>query len=224
MSLRIATFNIQHGRGPDGRSDAGRLANALALLDADVVGLQEVDVGVSASQRLDQARLAADATGLAVAFCPVSRVGWRGRYGNAVLARGEIDDVEEVELPRSSRGERRVALLARVRTGGRSLSVVTTHLSVRAIDAGPQLEATLVALAARPPPRILLADCNMGPAAVAPLVEAAGMVLAIGPPTFPSSAPRLQIDHVAVDGMAIEAASVPESAVSDHRPLIVTVT
>ncbi len=43
MSLRIATFNIQHGRGPDGRFDAGRLANALAVLDADVLGLQEVE-------------------------------------------------------------------------------------------------------------------------------------------------------------------------------------
>jgi endonuclease/exonuclease/phosphatase family metal-dependent hydrolase len=223
MSLRIATFNIQHGRGPDGRSDAGRLANALALLDGDLVGLQEVDVGVAASLRLDQARLAADATGLTAVFCPVSRVGWRGRYGNVLLARGDIDDVDELVLPRSSRGDRRVALVARVRTAGRDLSVVTTHLSVSAVDARPQLEAALTAIVTRPAPRVLLADCNMAPALVAPLVEAAGMRLAIGPPTFPAHAPRVQIDHVAVDGLAIESVAVPESTVSDHRPFVATV-
>ncbi|HUQ40008.1 MAG TPA: endonuclease/exonuclease/phosphatase family protein, partial [Acidimicrobiales bacterium] len=70
MPLRIATFNIEHGRGPDGSFDPGRLANALALLDADVLGLQEVDVNVARSQRADQVRLAADATGLRAVFGP----------------------------------------------------------------------------------------------------------------------------------------------------------
>ena len=223
MSLRIATFNIQHGRGPDGVADAGRLANALVLLDADVLGLQEVDVGVAASQGLDQVRLAADATGLAAAFGPVARVGWRGRYGNALLARGAIDDVEELGLPASARRDRRAALLARVVAAGRTLSVATTHLSVRYEDARPQLEAVLTALAARPAPRLLLADCNMAPAAVTPLAEQAGMTVAIGSPTFPAAAPRVQIDHVAAAGLAFESVSVPTSAVSDHRPLVVTV-
>ena len=223
MSLRIATFNIQHGRGPDGVADAGRLANALALLDADVLGLQEVDVGVGASQHLDQVRLAADATGLATAFGLVARVGWRGRYGNALLARGVIDDVEVLPLPASTRRDRRSALLARVETAGRTLSVVTTHLSVRYEDARPQLEAVLAAIAARPSPHLLLADCNMALAAVAPLVAQAGMVVAVGPPTFPSAEPRVQIDHVAVAGLTFGPVSAPESTVSDHRPLVVTV-
>ena len=224
MSLRIATFNIQHGRGPDGVADAGRLANALAVLDADVLGLQEVDVGVAASQRLDQVRLAADATGLTAVFGPVARVGWRGTYGNALLARGVIDDIEELALPVSMRRDRRAALLARVVVAGRTLSVVTTHLSVRYEDARPQLEAVLTALAARSAPRLLMADCNMAPAAVAPLVEETGMTVAVGPPTFPSAAPRVQIDHVAAAGLALGQVSVPESAVSDHRPLVVTVS
>ena len=223
MSLRIVTFNIQHGRGPDGRADAGRLANALARLDADVLGLQEVDVEVASSQRLDQARLAADATGLHVAFGPVSRVGWGGRYGNALLARGAIDDVDVIGLPRGARRDRRSVLLATVAHNGRAMSVATTHLSVRYDDAVPQLEVVLAALRQRPGPRLLLADCNMAAAAVAPIVEAAGMVLAVGPPTFPAAAPRVQIDHVAVDGLRIGSVAVPESDVSDHRPLVVTV-
>jgi endonuclease/exonuclease/phosphatase family metal-dependent hydrolase len=223
MPLRIATFNIEHGRGADGQFEPGRLANALALLDADVLGLQEVDVNVARTQRLDQVRLAADATGLHVAFGPVSRVGWRGHYGNALLARGVIGDVEVCELSRSSRGDRRTALLASVEASGRTLSVAATHLSVRYEDAAPQLEAALAALSRRPAPRVVLADCNMAPAGVAPFVEAAGMTLAVGPPTFPASAPRVQIDHVAVAGLHIRSVSVPTSEVSDHRPLVVEV-
>jgi endonuclease/exonuclease/phosphatase family metal-dependent hydrolase len=223
MALRIATFNIEHGRGPDGLFEPGRLANALAMLDADVLGLQEADVNVPRTQRADQARLAADATGLRVAFGPVSRVGWGGRYGNALLAHGAIEDTEVVDLPRSARRDRRSALLGRVDVGGRALSVAVTHLSVRYDDAAPQLEVVLAALIRRPLPRILLADCNMAAAGVAPFVEAAGMTLAVGPPTFPSAAPRVQIDHVAVADLRVLSVSVPTSDVSDHRPLVVEV-
>ena len=42
--MRIATFNILHGRSlDDGRVDVDRLAAAVKSLDADVLGLQEVD-------------------------------------------------------------------------------------------------------------------------------------------------------------------------------------
>src|SRR3954468_5597406 len=40
--LRLATFNIHHGEGPDAVLDLDRVARAVA--DADVVGFQEVDV------------------------------------------------------------------------------------------------------------------------------------------------------------------------------------
>src|SRR4051794_41981100 len=43
-TVRIATFNILHGRSPvDDRVDVERLAAAVKTLDADVLGLQEVD-------------------------------------------------------------------------------------------------------------------------------------------------------------------------------------
>jgi endonuclease/exonuclease/phosphatase (EEP) superfamily protein YafD len=63
----------------------------------------------------------------------------------------------------------------------------------------------------------------MGRAGVAPVLEAAGLTLAPGPPTFPADAPRVQIDHVAVSGLTIRSAEAPAAGVSDHRPLIVTV-
>ena len=42
--VRLATFNLLHGRSlEDGRVDVDRLADAVKTLDADVLGLQEVD-------------------------------------------------------------------------------------------------------------------------------------------------------------------------------------
>ncbi|WP_394214477.1 endonuclease/exonuclease/phosphatase family protein [Brachybacterium vulturis] len=58
---RVATFNIRHGLGPDSRVDLLRTAREIRRLDADVIGLQEVDQGVGLrSAHEDQpARLAA---------------------------------------------------------------------------------------------------------------------------------------------------------------------
>ncbi|WP_165350410.1 endonuclease/exonuclease/phosphatase family protein [Xylanimonas protaetiae] len=63
MSLRLATFNVQHGRMPDGRVDPAFLAAAVASLDADVVALQEVDRGQVRSGGAHLARLVAEAMG-----------------------------------------------------------------------------------------------------------------------------------------------------------------
>ena len=54
--LRVATYNIRHGRGLDGRIDLERVAAAIEALGADVVLLQEVDQGTRRAAGVDQAR------------------------------------------------------------------------------------------------------------------------------------------------------------------------
>ena len=62
--MRIATFNILHGRSPeDGRVDVDRLAAAVTRLDADVLGLQEVDRDQPRSLGADLTAVAAEAMG-----------------------------------------------------------------------------------------------------------------------------------------------------------------
>lgn len=64
--MRVATFNVLHGRSlRDGHVDGDRLARAVATLDADVLGLQEVDRAQSRSGLLDLTAIAADALGAA---------------------------------------------------------------------------------------------------------------------------------------------------------------
>ena len=60
--MRIATFNILHGRSPDdGRVDLDRYVAALGAIDADVVALQEVDRYQPRSAGADLTALAATA-------------------------------------------------------------------------------------------------------------------------------------------------------------------
>ena len=62
--MRIATFNILHGRSlEDGRVDVYRLAAAGTTLDADVLGLQEVDRDQPRSLGADLTAVAAEAMG-----------------------------------------------------------------------------------------------------------------------------------------------------------------
>ncbi|QAY64025.1 hypothetical protein ET495_13225 [Xylanimonas allomyrinae] len=63
MSVRLVTFNVQHGTRPDGTVDPALLARAVAGLGGDVVALQEVDRGQQRSGEADLARMVADAVG-----------------------------------------------------------------------------------------------------------------------------------------------------------------
>ncbi len=62
--MRIATFNILSGRSPqDDRVDEARYAEAIKRLDADLLGLQEVDRNQPRSQHADLTAIAAEAMG-----------------------------------------------------------------------------------------------------------------------------------------------------------------
>ena len=63
--MRLATFNLLNGTSlSDGRVDVARLHEAVKLLDADVVGLQEVDRGQARSHGLDLTAEVARAAGV----------------------------------------------------------------------------------------------------------------------------------------------------------------
>ena len=63
--MRLATFNLLNGTSlSDGRVDVARLHEAVKLLDADVIGLQEVDRGQTRSHGLDLTAEVARAAGV----------------------------------------------------------------------------------------------------------------------------------------------------------------
>jgi endonuclease/exonuclease/phosphatase family metal-dependent hydrolase len=87
--VRLVSFNIQHGLAVGGSgADPTAYAEAIRELDADVLGLQEVDLGQPRSGGVDQAQRAADAMGAVdVRFAP-TLVGMPGGSWRAVTADG----------------------------------------------------------------------------------------------------------------------------------------
>ena len=62
--MRVATFNILHGRCPeDDEVHVDRFARAVEALDADVLALQEVDRNQARSRNADLTSIAAEAMG-----------------------------------------------------------------------------------------------------------------------------------------------------------------
>lgn len=222
--VRVVSFNILHGQRADGSGvvDLPRLCRSAAALEPDVLALQEVDVGVPRSGRKDQAAAVGEATGLSVVFGKAARVGGIGKYGNALLARGPITDVEVVALPKSHRNnEPRGAIVASVD----GIRVCATHLSIHRPEVHDQLVAVVDLLVVRPAPHLLVGDLNLLPEEVLPAVERAGLSLAdVTAPTFPRNDPRIRIDHVAVsnDLHVVDVGVVPTES-SDHCALVVDV-
>ena len=228
--VRIATFNIRHGAHEAGRVDHAGLVRACADLDADLIGLQEVDHRRRRTRFRDQATLVARRLGYSVVYGPALRTGRVGRWGNALLARGRIRDVEHIELARPSPRQPRGAILARVALPTIDVAVAVTHLQHHPDrlqgsppEAPVQLRGLLDALAGRTPPRILLGDLNLGASSAIPILTAGGFEIAQTGATFPASRPRLTLDYIAVDGLRILDAQAVATPISDHCAVVATV-
>ncbi|NWG32388.1 MAG: endonuclease/exonuclease/phosphatase family protein [Rhodocyclaceae bacterium] len=143
--MRILSWNIQWGRGLDGRVDLVRIADEARDFDADVLCLQEVAVnhpalpGMPAGQ-LDQVAVL---RGLFVGFEHAYGVGsdlpdglgGRRQFGNLILSRQPILQIFRHLLPWPAEPEKpsmqRVAVEAVIEAAefpGGALRVITTHL------------------------------------------------------------------------------------------------
>lgn len=242
VSLRVATWNIFGGRTWDGgRVDLDLTLATLRRLDADVVALQEVDRDLPRSGRVDQARVLAEALGMAFRFAPAllgtpgGHGGWRPldpgvddpggpAYGIALLSRLPLGRVEVVRLPRRGREEPRVAQVAEVGVGGGRVTVTGTHLSFVPRSGIAQLRALLRRLGGRGGRRLLLGDLNLGWPLVRvvalpgwrPLVR--GGTFRNRPPG--SRRPRVQLDHVLAAGRGGLALREPEPPAPRHARVV----
>jgi endonuclease/exonuclease/phosphatase family metal-dependent hydrolase len=236
--LRVVTFNIRHGAPKDsygGQPDV--LAASCAALEADVLALQEVDVGVPRSQKADLAKLVADACGMSYYFAKARKHVYRGQYGNALLVRGAIEDVEVRHLGGDHRHtvhvgslhlkpfrEPRVAILATASVGDATVSIGTGHFAADPAARRAQLTATAERLVARDRPRMLLGDFNITWPQAAEWLAPYGLVLAEEKLRPSNRSGRSGIDHVAVDGLEVTRIERRWLPISDHAAKIVDVT
>lgn len=141
--MKLITWNIQWGRGADGRVDLPRvLAHARRFSDFDVLCLQEVSAGYSelpgcdgADQFRTLARALPDFTAVAgvATDAPGPEPGaGRRAFGNMILSRLPVLQVFRHLLPwpadASAMSMQRVAVEATLDTSAGPLRVTTTHL------------------------------------------------------------------------------------------------
>jgi endonuclease/exonuclease/phosphatase family metal-dependent hydrolase len=227
IGVRLATFNLMHGRSiHDGLVDPDRLRAAATALDADVVGLQEVDRSQPRSGHADLTSLVAEALGATHSFFVPAVVGTPGEtfrtatdadaagphplYGTALVSRWPVVEWRVVRLPGAPvrspimvpgrilflRDEPRVLVAAVVESPIGLMTIASTHLSFVPGWNVRQLRSVIRALRTMPAPRVLLADLNI-PGRLASAFS--GWRRLAQRPTYPSPTPRLQFDHILLD-------------------------
>jgi endonuclease/exonuclease/phosphatase family metal-dependent hydrolase len=251
--MRLATFNILSGRSPaDGRVDEARFSEAIAMLDADLLGLQEVDRNQPRSQHADLTALTAEAMGAAEHRFVAALAGTPGSawsvatgeeqpdaaaYGVAFLSRYPVLGWEVVRLPPVPAPAPHLFHGRRLPDSVRDEPRVAVLARVDA-PTGP-LRVVTTHLTFLPwwngrQLRLLLralAAPDQGPLVLLgdlnmgrrPAERITGMRPLVTGPTFPAASPIVQIDHVLVHGDLAATGGPVRLPVSDHRALVADV-
>ncbi len=182
--LRVAHWNIEKGKHLDSVISAFR--NHPVLRDADLISINEADVGMNRSAQRFVAHELGEALNMHVAFAPCYLEFSKGYgddltmpgentialQGNAILSRYELHQPRVIELPMCydhfEHAEKRIgnrnALAIEIEFKGDRLSFITTHLEVRNAPScrAKQIEAILTALRETnaPKPTIIAGDFN----------------------------------------------------------------
>ncbi len=126
--LVVMTYNIAgHDELVDG-DHVRHIAEAIQRLHPDVVALQEVHRKTWQSRFRDQLAELESRTGLHGYFAP-SYGRWGGGYGNAILTRGQVVQVQVQVHPLPCLGEPRALLESTIRIDRATITFYATHLT-----------------------------------------------------------------------------------------------
>lgn len=243
-TLRVAVYNLHAGAGSDNVFDLDRTAAAIDELDADVVGLQEVDVHWSArSQWRDLATELADKLDMHVFFGPIYSLEPatpgepRREYGNALLSKFPIERARNHDITRLSTqvpdpvpepmpGFPEIE----IDVAGTPVHVYSTHLDYRGdpyVREAQVADMRRIMRCDRGEARLLLGDFNAVPdaAELRPLWRDLTDVWTKAGDgtgyTYPAAAPDRRIDYIAASrGIKVKSATVVETPASDHLPVV----
>jgi endonuclease/exonuclease/phosphatase family metal-dependent hydrolase len=225
QSARIATYNINDGYDENGVFQLEFAAQTIEASLADIVLIQEADIGRPTSYGIDEVRYLARRLQMYEAFLPVSG----HETGVAVLSRWPIIARQSVAIS----GDGGIVAL-RVRISDpltqRTLDVVSGQLSPAAEEVRLQQLAYLFSLMDPQMPTVLGVDLGATPQDIAyqQLTSVSftdpDVVLGIENGfTYPAGEPTERRDYVLLRGFTARDARQVKSAASDHRLVVVEI-
>ena len=210
--LVIATFNVHHCEGLDGRIDLERIADVVTRTGASVVALQELDEHMKRSGGVDQPAELSRLTGLHIGFVPTLQRGG-GSYGIGLATKDKVV-WRPHELPLVGDEEPRAAIVATMP----GLTIVAAHLSLQPGPRATQTQALADLVRDLEGPIVLLGDLNQPRRTLTPLFEAG-----LDSPRWPRKTlvrRFAQRDHVlAGRGARVGRRRVIRTRASDHNAL-----
>lgn len=236
--LRVATYNVHGCVGMDRQRSEARIAEVIAQLSADIVALQELDLGRRRSAGVDQTGMIAEQLGWHSHFHPAMRRDDE-QYGNAIVSRYPVTFCRAAELPGTAPffcRENRAAIELDIETNLGKVHIINTHLGLgwreRLLQAQLFTSAEWHVAIVGDAPFILLGDFNSLPgsrphrALTRHLRDVRELLRATRRTgTFPTWSPALAIDHIFVNAalqpLSLTVHRSPAAQIaSDHFPLI----
>ena len=225
ISVRMLTYNIQHGAGTDGVVDLDRQAAVIESADVEVVGLQEVDSCVKRSGYIPEAAVLAQKLGMYSTFggaIPLTG----GKYGVAILSKERPLSVRNIPLPGK---EARTLLVCEFR----EYVFACTHLDLEEANRLTSVTIITEEAARWDKPFFICGDWNDYPTSTLISKMKRSFVLlnniTNNPAnyTFPAGKPTSIIDYIASYGRIARSVRnrkvINEPEASDHRPVTVDV-
>ncbi len=233
--MRIATYNVHSCIGMDGRCAPERIAAVIAEMDADVVCLQELDVGRARTGAMDQAAEIARILAMQFHFnATIQEV--TGRYGDAILSKtpftlmraGSFPNAPR-PLPRESRG----AIWIETTVDGHPWQIINTHFGLghgeRRLQAHWLVSDWIVPALSRTPV-VVCGDFNSRPASMVhkilgdPLRDVFSEYRQRHSRTFSTRWPLVCLDYIFVSpDVRVRLAECPRTPLaalaSDHFPI-----
>lgn len=241
--IRVMTYNIHHGIGPDDRLDIKRVADIIRRSEADVVALQDVDRGVARTEGIDLMTKLADLTGMTYTFVK-SRNLDGGEHGNGLLTHFPILE-EKSELYRLQTAKNECSLMRLVLdVHGTEIFLMNTELAGNAADSVQVSNVSEVIDAAKEIVNVPVIFCGSLPSSsdsssLKPIGDTFSDCWTISGfgngATFPATSPDRRLDYIFVSKSRVPTdskspevslrpvkAEVLADSASDHRPLVVT--
>ena len=212
-TFRIGTMNIHGGKGTDKRRDLGRIA--VCLQGLDLVGLNEVH-GDRCGLRKNQADELGQRLSMQAVFAPTERRWWHNHFGNGVLTRVALENVQRIPLTGTQGKKFRNLILTSFRHQGQTVHVLATHID-RVKDRTHQLQATVSLFLSLAEPAILMGDLNTEATdpQIQRLLAVNGVCDAVAQANK-NHAPEKRIDWIFTRGLRCVTAGYVSTIASDH--------